>query len=196
MFTPQLLDRHPFSAFTSIPVSECDFKKVHSEAEYYRPNAVYVNESKNYIDENEALRTTRSFHVSAGGEVLRELHEEILIDAVSELIARPVFPTRSSYIYYLSNDFLAPHNDVQQCQVTLLLPLTSPSRLLIYPDIDTSNPDAVFEKFITGTLDGEIEISLIESHALLFNGRRIVHARRKNDREERTVTLCYGFDDE
>jgi len=177
-----------------LPVGEANVAALHAEAnERYRGSVESRSESARPRLDGGLLRTARRFRTSTAGDVLNELHEGPWCDFLAEALARDCLPTRSSYIYYAPGDYVGPHHDVSQCEITGLVSLGRGGFTLSYPDVDVHavDLDGFFEEVMAGSCDREVQLPLPANTVTFIPGTRLIHARRPSPAATVTVAACY-----
>lgn len=157
-------------------------------------NASRIDSDATYYDQTGNLRTSRHFVTGNPTDTLMQAHDH-LQGLAEEVTGIHLWPTRCSFIYYEPHDFVGPHQDVYQCQVTLLLPLTpsSDSDLEVYEGItDTHSPEEIDASFKAGVLRPTEKFRLQPTEALAIFGSKVPHARRANADPHMTLAFCFS----
>lgn len=173
-------------------LSAATIEALAEEARHQRLHALHVEDSINRVDARGGLRTRRRMHVADPGHQLASLHDGLGTSLANEFGAGKYFPTRSSYIYYDVGDFIGPHHDIQQCQVTLLAALTPDKTLDIYLDGVEGPPDSVFERFLADALSARATVAMPLGTVLALRGESLVHAYRPTTSSAVTAVMCYA----
>ena len=173
------------------PISLADLRRLQTESHEEFARAVRFEGGENRRDERGCLRTARSHWVSCGASVLAQIHEGPITEIVNSISNRTMFPTRSSFLYYDAGDFIGPHQDVQQCELTALVALTEDSTLQVYPRGCSGDPDEIQAAFLSGLLEGEESVDLGVARTVVIEGGKLVHARRPGSERAITATFCF-----
>lgn len=165
-----------------------------SEGEEYQSRSlVRIVQHQSEIDYDGRLRTSRQLSLGAPGEKLIEFHRDSGLEMARRFASTDVYPTRASYIYYEVGDYFGPHQDVPQCDVTLIIPLTFPSHLTVYPSGLEGAPTRIFEQYTRSELPGAIRIDYQAGNIYGIRGGRLLHSRRPASiSPEMVAVACYS----
>lgn len=142
-------------------------------------------------DADGRLRTGRSISYAPAGEQLTNLHLTQGRALAEEYLQAEVVPTRCAYLFYGPDAFVAPHQDVVQCEVTLLVPFT-PGRLCLHPDGLADSPAEMLRRFHAGDLPVQEVVHYEPGTAYAITGGSVIHSRRSEPGYEATMALCYA----
>jgi hypothetical protein len=142
-------------------------------------------------DAHGRLRTGRFISYAPAGDLLDRLHRTEGHALAEEHLGGDLIPTRCAYLFYGPDDFIGPHQDVVQCDYTVMVPLT-PGRLLTYPEGVVGTPRELLDRFLTNRLPEQSCIEYEPGMAYTVPGGSMVHARRAESALEAIVALCYS----
>jgi hypothetical protein len=142
-------------------------------------------------DAHGRLRTGRFISYAPAGDLLDRLHRTEAHALAEEHLGVDLIPTRCAYLFYGPGDFIGPHQDVVQCEFTVMVPLT-PGRLLTYPDGVVGAPHELLDRFVHHRLPEQTCVDYEPGMAYTVPGGSMVHARRAESAHEATVALCYS----
>lgn len=163
------------------------------EARQSRALAQHLEDDRCFLDHRRKLRTARRFRVNPQGQVLHRAHASTVREMAIEAIGCELWPTRASYLYYAPGDFIGPHQDVEQCEYTLVAPLGAEGVFSPFPYEGPLNPVDAFAAFWSRREqphDGELQLP--ERTGALFRGDELIHVRRPLPRPSISVTFCFG----
>lgn len=169
-----------------------EFDKLAKEAAQSRSFSFAQRESANKRDERGFLRTSRRFSVSSGGEVMASIHDSLIARWMVDVVDHRALPTRASFLYYASGDYVGPHHDLAQCTYTVLVPITQPSYLHTYPEGLDGEPDEIERAFLAGELLSK-PVKLASKSASVITGQELMHSRPPGHAEAWTAVFCYSY---
>jgi hypothetical protein len=137
------------------------------------------------------LRTGRFISYAPAGDLLARLHRTEAHARAEEHLGVELIPTRCAYLFYGPGDFIGPHQDVVQCDYTVMVPLTT-GRLLTYPDGVDGTPHELLDRFVTNRLPEQDCVNYEPGKAYTVPGGSMVHARRAEAAHEAIVAFCYS----
>ena len=175
-----------------LPLDDDIVEALRAEAKSQWPARIRLTSDQSRL-ENGFLRSPRRFDAAVAGELLNALHEGPWRSFLMNTYGPLVYPTRSSYIYYGPGDYVGPHHDVSQCEITGLISLGGEASTLTYPDLDLDGLDleAFHTAFLDGTVEREDRIRLPASTVTFIPGTQLLHARRPAAHEAITLAACY-----
>jgi hypothetical protein len=145
------------------------------------------------VDEYGTLVCARKNWYGPPGPAMERVHNDPrLLAEVEAATGTPVFPTRSSYIYYEPGDFIGLHVDFALCRYTLLARLTArPDPLFVCPSLRGLPVEAIRDVCDTDYREHGQPVQVPVDGFLLLRGSATPHFRPPAKLECRTISLCF-----
>ena len=160
------------------------------------------------VDDDGKLRSKRRMSMSTPGKMLEKAHKDTVLKAISSFYPeQTLFPTRASYLFYGTDDYLLIHNDLPQCAIVALLTLKGDDPLVVYPFFGECSPQdilnlnnapirsrAEFEGYLASEFKERVigeQVKALENTALSFQSRELAHARFPQTEPAIVCAFCY-----